>query len=76
MERVLSERVVWKETARRVLLVFPIFRILFSLFTFPSQHYSEYPGALLNGAILIFDGYNHKCLPIIKMVQEKLDSFM
>ena len=65
MERVLSERVVWKETARRVLLVFPIFRILFSLFTFPSQHYSEYPVVLLNEAILISDRYNLTRHPII-----------
>ena len=65
MERVLSERVVWKETARRVLLVFPIFIILFSLFTFPSQHYSEYPGALPNEAIIISDGYNLTRHPII-----------
>ena len=60
---------VWKGGAERncleSLIRFPFFRIPLRLFTFTSQHYSEYPGGLLNEAILISDRYNLTRHPII-----------
>ena len=58
MERVLSERMMRKETVLESLIRFPFFRITRRLFTFHSLHLSEYPGTHLNEAILISDGYN------------------
>lgn len=65
MERVYLE--VWrgKKLSGEPYLFFPSSESFFSLFTFPSQHYSEYPGALLNEAILISDRYSLTRHPII-----------
>ena len=65
MERVLSERMMRKETVLESLIRFPFFRTPLGLITFHSLHLSEYPRTLLNEAILIFDGYNLTRHPII-----------